>query len=249
MIGQTNLGIGEGAATEGVRDEILALIRAGELLPGARLPSERTLAERFGVSRPTVRQAISSLVQMGALTTRQGSGTVVALSGAEVLRLPFEMLLLLDKPSLTELYEVRELIEVHLAGRAAERRTEDDLARLTEALTAMREAVTHPAQMTDPNLQFHQAVAHAAHVPTLERFMGCLHDGIRACIEATRPGVRDWIISYEAHERIYQAIASRSATDARRAMTLHFAIAIEELERAELLPKRHEEYHVTQPKF
>jgi GntR family transcriptional repressor for pyruvate dehydrogenase complex len=232
MSGNTNLGkFAQRAVTERVTAGIKAMVASGDFPPGARLPGERELAQKFGVSRPTVRQALGALVQMGVLEARQGSGTVVARSGVNVLKTPFEMLLVLEQPTVYEMYEVRELVEVHLAGRAAEWRTPDDLVALEAALRAMREHVADPEAMTDPNVAFHQAIAAAAHLPIMDRFMACLHDGIRTCIEATRPGVWDWILSYEIHERIYDAIRRGSATDARRAMTVHMAMAIEELRR------------------
>lgn len=220
------------SVSESVIDAVKQLVRSGEFPHGARLPSERDLAQRLGVSRPTVRNAIGALVQMGVLEARQGAGTVVAASSENVLKAPFEMLMLLDRPTLEELYEVRELVEVHLAARAAERRTDADLDAIRRALEAMRATVEDPERQTDPNVAFHEAVARAAHLPLLERFIASLHDSIRAGVEATRPGVRDWIVSYEIHERIYDAIRRGSATDARRAMTVHMAMAVEELERA-----------------
>jgi GntR family transcriptional repressor for pyruvate dehydrogenase complex len=232
MSGNTNLGkFAQRAVTERVTAEIKAMVTSGQFPPGARLPGEREMAHQFGVSRPTVRQAVGALVQMGVLEARQGAGTAVARSGVNVLKTPFEMLLMLEQPTVYELYEVRELVEVHLAGRAAERRTPDDLVALEAALRTMRAHVSDPEGMTDPNVAFHEAVAAAAHLPVMERFMACLQDGIRSCIEATRPGVWDWILSYEIHERIYEAIRRGSATDARRAMTIHMAMAIEELHR------------------
>jgi len=232
MSGNTNLGkFAQRAVTERVIAEIKAMVTSGDFPPGARLPGERELAQHLGASRPTVRQALGALVQMGILEARQGSGTVVARSGANLLKTPFEMVVLLEQPTVYELYEVRELVEVHLAGRAAERRTPDDLIAIEAALRAMRDHIPDPEAMTDANVAFHQAIAAAAHLPVMERFMACLQDGIRACIEATRPGVWDWILSYEIHEHIYDAIRRGSATDARRAMTIHMAMAIEELRR------------------
>ncbi len=219
-------------AAESVTEAIVGLVRSGGFAPGSRLPSERELARQLGVSRPTVRQAIGALVRMGVLETRRGAGTVVAASGQNVFKAPFEMLLLFERPTLEELYEVRELVEVHLAARAAERRTDSDLSAIRDALVAMRATVESPEAQTDPNVAFHEAVARAAHLPVLERFMASLHDSIRAGIEATMPGVRDRTTSYEIHERIYEAIARGSATDARRAMTVHMAMAVEELGRS-----------------
>jgi GntR family transcriptional repressor for pyruvate dehydrogenase complex len=218
---------------EDVIERIKALIRGDHFGAGAKLPSERELSEQLGVSRASVREALRTLAIMGVLDTRHGSGTQVAESSANVLRASFEFLMLLDQPTIYELYEIRELVEVYLADRAAERRTPDDLLAIESALRDMRDSVSDPEKMTDPNVRFHEAIAAAAHVTVLERFMNCLHEGIRACIEATRPGVRDWADITNIHEQIFDAIRRRSSADARRAMTIHMAMAIDELRRAE----------------
>ena len=216
---------------ENITEAIIEQVRSGYLKHGDRLPSERDLAAQFGVSRPTVRHALGALTRMGVLETRQGAGTVVAASGENVLKTPLEMLILLDRPTLEELYEVRELVEVHLAGRAAERRTEADLQTMREALAAMRQTVADPLRQTDPNVAFHEAIAHAAHLPLLSRFLVSLHDLMHAAVEATLPGVRDPVASYNIHARIFEAIEQGRTTDARRAMTVHMAMATDELAR------------------
>jgi GntR family transcriptional repressor for pyruvate dehydrogenase complex len=137
----------------------------------------------------------------------------------------------MDRPPLEELYEVRELVEVHLAGRAAERRTTADLDAIRSSLAAMQIAIGTPGEQIDANVAFHEAVAHAAHLPLLERFVVSLHDSIRAAVEATQPGVRDPLASYAIHARIGDAIERGSTTDARRAMTVHMAMALDELTR------------------
>ena len=162
---------------------------------------------------------------------------MVAASGENVLKTPLEMLMLLDRPTLEELYEVRELVEVHLAGRAAERRTEADLQTMREALAAMQQTVADPLRQTDPNIAFHEAIAHAAHLPLLSRFLVSLHDLMHAAVEATLPGVRDPVASYNIHARIFEAIERGKTTDARRAMTVHMAMATDELARITQTPE------------
>ena len=127
---------------------------------------------------------------------------------------------------------MRELVEVHLAIRAAEHRTDDDLTAIKSALDQMRGTVDTPEAQIDPNVAFHQAVARAGHLPLLEQFVVSLHDSMRAAIAATHPGVRDRLDSYAIHARIYDAIRRRNAGDARRAMIVHMAMAMDELMRA-----------------
>jgi GntR family transcriptional repressor for pyruvate dehydrogenase complex len=218
---------------EDIIERIKAMVRESRYRPGAKIPSERELAEQLGVSRPSVREALRTLAFLGVLETRHGSGTQIADSSANLLRASFEFVMLFEEPTVFELYETRELIEVYLAGRAAENRTPDDLAEIESALQGMRETVASPQWMTDSNVRFHGAVAAAAHNPVLGRFMRCLQDGIRACIEATYPGVRNWEHTYGIHEQIYEAIRRQNPADARRAMTIHMAMAVDELQRVQ----------------
>jgi GntR family transcriptional repressor for pyruvate dehydrogenase complex len=214
---------------EAVIEQIKSGVRSNRYTPGSRLPSERALAEQLGISRPTIREALRTLTVLGVVEARQGSGTQLSPSSANVLKSSFEFLMLLDQPTVYALYEARELIEVHLAGRAAEYRTANDLAVLEAILEEMRREISDPAAMTDPNVRFHQAIAAAAQNVVMERVMDCLHDGIRTCIEATRPATPDTAGSYERHVTIYDAIRRQNPADARRAMTIHMATAVEAL--------------------
>ncbi len=222
------------SVSDDVIEQIKALVKEAEFVPGARLPSERELARQLGVSRPSIRHALSALTQVGVLKTRQGAGTVVAGTSENLLRAPFEFLMLMEHPSVYDLYEVRELIEVHLAGRAAERRNEEDLAEMSKALQEMRGPETGGEYTTAPDMAFHAALSAAAHMPILERILVCLQDGIRDCMVSALPAVWDWQASFSIHENIFEAVLKQSATDARRAMTIHMAVAIEELKRLEL---------------
>lgn len=221
---------------DGVIEEIKRLLHSREMAAGARLPGERELARRLGVSRPSVREALRTLERMGVLDTRHGSGTQVAASGSNVLKTPLEFLLALDQPSIADLHETRELLEVHLAGQAARRRTDDDLAAMEAALRAMRIRLASPRDVTDPDLRFHQAVAAAAHNRLLERVMNCLHDSIGRMMDAAWPGNRDMKVSLRIHEDVHDAIRRRNPEAARRAMRRHMAAMTQELRQVRLIP-------------
>jgi GntR family transcriptional repressor for pyruvate dehydrogenase complex len=213
---------------EDIIEQIKELVRKNHYGLGSRLPSERELAEQLGVSRPSVREALRTLAILGVLQTRHGSGTQVSESSENILRAPFEFLMILDQPTLFELYETRALIEVFLAGRAAERWTDIDLEAIEAALDEMQCNVSNPKLHAEANVRFHEAVAAAAHNTVLGRVMTCLHDGIRICIEATQPAV-SVRVSFEVHQEIFNAIRQRNPEEARRAMTKHMAIAMETL--------------------
>src|SRR5215470_2253663 len=102
------------------------LISEGSLAPGHRLPSERELAERFEVSRSSLRQALKVLEIMGVISQRVGDGTYLNAAAPTLLGEPMAFLILLDGISAHELMEARIIVEPELAARAASRATEED---------------------------------------------------------------------------------------------------------------------------
>lgn len=219
---------------DGILERLRTLLQEN---PGVLLPGERELAKRLGVSRPSVREALRTLERMGALDIRHGAGTRAAASGAEVLRTPLAFLLALDRPSIEDLHETRTLLEVHLAGRAAERRTAEDLEALSSALEAMRTRLSDPEAVTDPDLRFHCAIATASHNRLLERLMNGLQENIRELIDAAWPGNRSMKSSWERHRAIYDAVRRGDAAAARREMTRHMDRMTGELRSVGLIPR------------
>ena len=189
------------------------------LTAGTRLPSERELSRKLRVSRPSLREALRTLELMGVVDTKHGSGTHVADSGTNVLRAPLEFLFMLDRPSIDDLVDTRAMLEVHLAGRAAEARDDKDLATLESALKDMKSKLSQPMDVTDPDLRFHQAIAAASHNRLLERLMNCLRDGITEVMVAAWPGVPDMETSFAFHVKVFNAIKRGNAAGARLAMT------------------------------
>ncbi len=223
------------SVVDGVIDEIKRLLRSREMAAGARLPGERDLARRLGVSRPSVREALQTLGRMGVLDTRHGSGSQIAASGSNVLRTPLEFLLALDRPSIADLHETRELLEVHLAGRAARHRTAADLQAMAGPLAELKAGMARRAGFIDPDARFHRALAAAAHHRLLERIMTCLHDQIVLLMDSVKPDVYDHRASYLIHEKIYRAIERRQPGRARRRMTEHHDMMTDELRKARLI--------------
>jgi len=220
----------KGGVVTGVMGRLKPMLTAG-----TRLPSERELSKRLRVSRPSLREALRTLELMGVVDTRHGSGTHVADSGTEILKKPLEFLLHLDRPSIADLHETRTLLEIHLAGRAAERRTDADLEALDAALRDMKKNLPRPSDVTDPDLRFHTAIAAASHNRLLERLMNCLREAISAMMEAAWPGQADMKASYDLHVRVATAIRKKDVDAARQAMTRHMDGMTRELREVGLL--------------
>lgn len=202
-----------------VSESILALIRSGELKPGARLPSEPQLIELTGVSRSSVREAIRSLETMGLLEIRRGKGTYVRAIETSTMADAQILLMLADRRVLENLVEVRVLLEPLMARLAAERATPDDLEALRRQLNAMRDAPDREA-WRPPHLAFHQALAEATHNIIMSKIWGMvaifLKDSplVTGGTEPTLPHI---------HETLYAAIAIHDCDAAEAAMDQHIS--------------------------
>jgi len=221
----------KGTVVNGVLGRLKPILTAG-----TRLPSERELSKRLRVSRPSLREALRTLELMGVVDTRHGSGTHVADSRTDVLKMPLEFLFMLDQPSIADLHDTRSLLEIHLAGRAAERRTDADLAAIDQALKQMKKKLSRPSDVTDPDLRFHEAIAAASHNRLLERLMNCLRGAISEMMNVAWPGQPDMNASYELHVRVATAIRKKDVDGARRAMARHMEGMTGELRQVGLLP-------------
>src|SRR4029077_10848192 len=134
----------------------------GKLKPGERLASERSLCSLFGVGRTTIREALKSLAVRG-LVIRSARGAVVA--DADSIHLPgTDLAGLAAQTSIRQLFEVRKLMEVKVAGWAALRATPDDIEAMKRAFQAQ---LAHDTSEGNPNRMFHDALAKAAHNPAL----------------------------------------------------------------------------------
>jgi GntR family transcriptional repressor for pyruvate dehydrogenase complex len=194
------------------------LIAEGALFPGCKVPPEREMAKKLGVSRAAVRQAMGAMAVMGVLSQRIGDGTYIHLDAAGILTQPLDFLVLLDGPSLDELMEARLMVEPQLSAKAAERATVDDLASIRKTLLPIRPF--DRAKMLAQDLAFDQAIFQAARNRICERIFPLLHQLMFASIHITYRMV-DWEYTLKFHEPIYQAIERRQPEEARERMTTH----------------------------
>jgi GntR family transcriptional regulator, transcriptional repressor for pyruvate dehydrogenase complex len=203
---------------EQVAQQISAWISEHDLQPGDRLPAERELAARLGVSRATLSQALVALEVIGAVAVRHGDGTVVAQSpGAsrivEAVRA--------HANRLPEIIETRDALETKIAALAARRRTEADLDRIDDALALMDHDIEAGGRGVEGDEHFHAAVTAASHSLLLSRLMAEIADLIRETrIESlSQPGRPR--ASLAGHRAIADAIRAGDAEGAARAMHAH----------------------------
>lgn len=193
-------------------------VAGSELRAGDRLPPERELAERLGVSRASVRQAIVVLEVQGLVEVRHGGGTY--LRGESLEGEPVEDLVA-RKQRLPEALEAREALETKLVELAAQRRTEQDLAEIDAALAEMREELAAGELGAEGDRRFHAAITAAAHNSLLTEFMRAIAGEIaetrrESLLQPHRPPK-----SLGQHERIAEAVRNSQPRAAVTAMRRH----------------------------
>lgn len=215
-----------------IASEILQEIAEGRLRPGDKLPTETALAERMGVSRNVVREAISRLRSEGIVQSRQGVGAfVVRASGTPTLR--FDAETLTDIAAFRNMFELRALVEVRSAGLAALRRTDEQLAAIAHSLEAMRSAERWEDSGVDADVEFHRNVAQATGNSYITMVISFLSEQVRLSIMEARsrhPSMQEIIdITIAEHVAIYDAIAAGSAPGSRDAMWQHIRNAAQRI--------------------
>lgn len=228
------------APAERLSDRLAALlasrIESGELKPNDRLPTEQELAERHGVSRTVVREAVSRLKSMGMLTSRQGSGVFVAPQAA-ARPLAFDPAVLHSLEAVVQVVEVRRALEGEVAALAARRATPEQLAAIQQALQAIDEAVARGDDGVDEDLLFHRSVAAATGNPQFNRLLVFLEQYQRDAMKVTRANEAmsaDFMEQVrQEHREIAESIAQRDADRARVAATRHMVNAAQRIEEAE----------------
>ena len=211
---------------EDVARQIQRLIADGALTPGDRLPPERELAERFGVSRGSVRDAIRTLEIVGLLAARQGEGTVVADVSPEAMAAPLASVLVRKRELIADLLDVRKILEPALAARAARRATEEEIARLEDVLRRQRAKMLRGESTVEEDSEFHSVVAHAARNGVILKVLDVLMDLLRETRTRSLQVEGRLQKSFAGHRRVLEAIRRRDPDAAERAVRRH----LEEIE-------------------
>jgi GntR family transcriptional repressor for pyruvate dehydrogenase complex len=203
-----------------VADLMLDTILSRKLKAGDRLPSERELGEQFGVSRTVIREAVRSLVAKGIIEVQSGSGLRVSAVGPGAVRESMSLFLRAGMLDFEKVHEVRAVLEVHIAGVAAERATAADVEQLRLVHERMQSDVHDVDAAAGDDLEFHRLIA----VATQNDLYLLLMDSIgSALIDIRRDnlGSGSAPATLDQHEQILESIASRDAAGARASMQNH----------------------------
>lgn len=205
--------------------QIRDLINLKNLEPGDKLPSERMLSEKFGVSRSNVREAIQKLEFYGLLNSIPQSGTFVANIGVIAMNGMIEDILRLEDPDFKSLVETRILLELKTVRLAALRRTDEDLQEMKNTLDAYTEKVLNNEDAVQEDLLFHLAIAKASGNSTMNTFMLIITPEIITNFEKYH--VCDKSLAQKGiaeHQAIYEAIKNQNPQLAKQKMKEHFSV-------------------------
>ena len=212
-----------------IAEQIRTSVLAGEFNPGEKLPPERELAELFGVSRPSVREALNILASSGLVETYQGGGTVVRSLVETSSNMPLSELIRIDGDRALDVIEVRKGMESWTAWYAAMRALPEDLRRLEVVVEGMAKNLEQLKHSEDYDAHFHMLVARSTHNVVWSHMMQSIFDAMqefqRDVWRAVYLTSEDHKLLFSHHLKIYEMIRDRNPEGAREAMLEHLTFA------------------------
>lgn len=223
---------------EKLADRMRQEIAAGAHTAGDRLPTEREMAESYGVSRAVVREAMGRLKQDGIVVTRQGSGAFVADASAPTLRLH---VVPSDAEDLRAVVELLSAVRAAASAHAATRRTPAQLAAITRWYKAISRAISDGQPGEEEDIAFHRSIIDAAGNPLFPQILDFLDARMRHFVRTARTNSRHRGLTEQVqaeHLVMLEAIAARDPDAARAAAEQHLANALKRLGLVEARPAR-----------
>jgi GntR family transcriptional repressor for pyruvate dehydrogenase complex len=213
-----------GRATDQAIAKLKELISSGEFTAGSRLPTERELTQRFGVSRSSLREAMRALALVGVLESRVGDGTYVTTLEPELLLTGVGFVSdLVSIESLIEIHQIRRLLEPEATRLATPRLTDEDFEQLAECLARMERADDVSA-FIEADAAFHKIILDACGNATLASLIENLSSGtMRARLWHSLIARGATEATLESHVNIYNALLARDGARAAAADLMHLA--------------------------
>jgi DNA-binding FadR family transcriptional regulator len=210
-------------ASTSIADQIRQAIVTGRLAQGARLPPERELAEQFGVSRVTVRDALRALEAMGLIEVRVGArgGAFVTVPSGSIVGQTMSDMMMMSAVTPEDIVEARLVVELGTVTLACARSTDEDLQALRELQEQGERALAGKTYTREMSWDFHALVAQAAHNGAIEGLTHSFRSSLSMHPIRTREGSRAHALSVEEHGRILDAIERHDGATARSEMATH----------------------------
>jgi GntR family transcriptional regulator, transcriptional repressor for pyruvate dehydrogenase complex len=202
-------------------EELISYVVHGTWKAGDRIPPERELCQQLGIARTSLREAVKALELIGMLESRVGDGTFVC-DRSEFLSRPLLWALTgTDRAELRDIMEARLFLEQDLAGLAAERASNSEIEDIGKTLQDMRNCLATGESPIEADMQFHLAVADAAHNEVMRNAVQLLRNLLRQwlLLKLMIPQVPAKIL--QQHDAVFRAIKARDVTGARTAMARH----------------------------
>lgn len=207
-----------------------AMIFAGELGPGDKLPPERDLGARLGISRMTLRLALKALESTGYIVTTRGSRGGSRVTDAASLARCWNQWMRQHADELDDIFEYRMTVETRLASLAAERRTDEDLELMERAVASERRPQDW-ASLFRTDIDIHRSIARAARSPRLERAMLAARGELFIPVDLDRLEDREHQV-HDSHDAILTAIRNRDPMVAAAEMRRHINLIRELTDKA-----------------
>jgi len=207
---------------ENAIEQIMDLVKKSELKPGDKLPPERELAEKLSISRGSLREAFRVLESRGLIKSKPGGGRYIREIRKNGHNNTENIILSLEKSSILELLEAREMFEVKIAEITAQKATPEDIKSIEKALNKMNEEEELKyGKETESDTEFHLAIARASHNFVFTNIIRLHLDLLKGTREKTQqiPGRREE--RWREHQAILQAIKEHNSKKAREAMLKH----------------------------
>jgi len=212
-----------------IAEQIRSSILAGEFTPGEKLPPERELAEMFGVSRPSVREALNILTSSGMVMSYQGGGTVVKSLVEISTGNPLSELIKGEQARALDVIEVRKCMEGWTSYYAAQRALPDDLRKLEQIVVEMERNLEGMKPSQDLDANFHIIIAQATHNVVWLHLMQSIFDAMkefqRGVWRVVYQTEEDHRLLFRHHREVFEAIRDRDAERARDTMLAHLTFA------------------------
>jgi len=219
--------------SEKIVDQITKLVVTGNLKVGDKLPPERELAEMLGVGRSSLREALRSMINMGLLAVKHSEGTYIKKADANSLKPYFQWNIMLENSTLDDLIEARELIELNVVTKAAERRTSEDMRKLEETIKNMKENTDDRKTLVDYDIEFHRMLVEIAGNSIMLSMIEIIRSAMEVWFSYVLSYTKNVTDTIEEHTAIMNAVGTGDGEKARMllkdhlvkgASRLHYAI-------------------------
>lgn len=212
---------------EQVVDQIKEMVRLGRIKKGDKLPTERVMAEELQVSRTSIREAMRALEVVGLIESRQGAGNYIREEFDDVLLEPLSIVFMLQNGTNTDIFELREVLEISTIFLSVMRMTDTDLKKLGELIDKFKNS-TSESESAMIDSEFHRIIVKGANNVLISNLL----EGVSELVEKFIYEGRSAILNngnsnaklLECHEKIYLAIKERDGYKAYKAMQEHFEL-------------------------